>query len=332
MRYVGEVVLFEAGGAAASDAVRWAELPEPALKARVLPLPPGALIEIADGSHDIVDAAVMRLWRTDASGSRRHFERLADLTGSLENARDLVILFALVFVALHEAAHLLGGHLDALNRDYRTRSGVALGYEERRSGEEPAPVGDALPFPLFHRMAELEADGAAIALLMPRAQAIATMLPGVDAIEDSGVVLVRRSAMTGAVLAILALDGAGSGNALYPMPVVRLLNAAAAAARVSLPVSFPTRDGDYVRPEMTNRDILIASGEIVGTVEPAFLAGLRILPLGARSARGVHADLRTALSLGIPKVSRAGSELARLSRYRSAFMRRLATDRRTSLW
>jgi len=212
-----------------------------------------------------------------------HVSELGAPIGDPDRVLGLSFHAGLAFLVLHEVGHVAGGHVRYLTQD------TAEFRDTPGDGSEGAD-GD------FRRMAELEADGFAMALLFEFQDELVLSLGCPQQKSPRMHAAYGRALLLGVFAAISLLEGMFSRERLadttYPYPALRLLNLCSAYLRVEVPDIARWRGEDYHKAVPDDATIERISEHFKKTVAPAlFLLHDALKGMGVASElHGVEDD------------------------------------------
>jgi hypothetical protein len=354
-QFVQDEVLPQIDGFVQDTAVRFQLFQSDTFEAYVSPPQSGGAYEVCLHSGLLDELYAMLAGVGDQTADRLCQQRM-DRFGLRGRRRLLTLtyLYAVLWICLHETAHVLGGHVDLWCSSPRSRGSGVAGLSETEAG---ADTDD------FCRVRELEADGYGVELLHDwRFAAAAMFIEETSAWRamEAGAVHPRHKQKIGRVLLFAALccglllekhrpsfTGTGTERSGYPFPEARMANMAARYVLSACASTFRTkvvaRDGSlYLSRTFSEAEALLVAETLITEVLPPLawaqdLAdhnGIRLHLFDRNrdqlvSETGLWRDIR-ALVTGLPATSTVGGrELMRVSGAADAFHAAAAPHRRS---
>ncbi|RYG90040.1 hypothetical protein EU803_15610 [Loktanella sp. IMCC34160] len=333
--FVTEVVLEGLVEDAAPDRFRLLVQPSPDYGATIIPNSDRFEIVV----NDCVVSEMMRFCQAYADLSspllEDHISELGSLIGDPERVLGVSFQAGLAFLLLHEVGHVAGGHVRYLTRD-------TAEFRDRPADGSEGADGD------FRRMAELEADGFAMALLFEFQDELVSSLGCPHQTSSEMHAVYGRALLLGVFAAISLLEGMFARERItdttYPYPAIRLLNLCSAYLRVVQPDIARWHGDDYRKAAPDDATVQRISGHFRKSVAPAlFLLHDALTGMGVASElHGVEDDPKTVqdfmtdalllLGGGTPVHSIDGQALSDLTEKRPRFLCKLAPFRELDLW
>ncbi len=333
--FVTEVVLRGLAEDAAPDRFRLLVHPSPHYGAVIIPNADRFEIVVNNG----VVSEMMHFCQAFADLSNpmleSHVSELGALIGDPDQVLGVSFHAGLAFLLLHEVGHVAGGHVRYLTQ------GTAE-FRDTPGGGSDCADGD------FRRMAELEADGFAMALLFEFQDELVTSLGCPQQKSRSMHTAYGRALLLGVFAAISLLEGMFDRERLadptYPYPALRLLNLCSAYLRVVEPEIVQWRGEDYRKALPDDATVERLSEHFKKTVAPALfllhdaLKGMDVaselhgVEDDPKSVQDFMTDALLLLGGGTSIHSVDGQALSDLTEKRPGFLRSLAPFRELDLW
>ncbi len=283
---------------------------------------------------------------------REHFAELEAFSIDENAALALSYYTGLIFVAMHEYAHVASGHLSYDRAAFGDGADRPLSFTETDGSTDGSTSRnrDTERYRRFRRISELEADGVAFALTFSFAPEIA-MLTGLDPEQwDERKHAIHRAILLGCFAALCLLEGLFADeeeiDGEYPFPGMRLINLCSSYFRVVDPDAVAWEGDDYrTRVPDPARNGAVET-HYAATIGPALFALNDALVYQGMETRffrkGFESDpdamtpfMRDIISVlggSTPDRSPDGRLLASLSASRADFVLALERYRELDLW
>lgn len=268
--------------------------------------------------------------------SKSHVKELGAVLDDEDRVLGISFYAGLVFLILHEVGHAAAGHVSFAQQ---------ADCEFRESTADHASFGRDVD---FRQMAELEADGMAMALLFEFRDELMASLECPAGRSENDLAATDRAMLLGVIAAVSLLDGMFARDtevdATYPYPAVRLLNLCSAYLRVTAPNIVQWRGEDYWFNRQDDAAIAAITDHFKRTIGPALFIlhdALRALDIASElqavdediaDLQDFMSDALLLLGGGTPHHSLDGRELTKLTEGRAEFLKALAPYRELDLW
>ncbi|MEP4627149.1 MAG: hypothetical protein ABJR46_16530 [Tateyamaria sp.] len=267
---------------------------------------------------------------------KSHVKELGAILDDEDRVLGISFYTGLVFLILHEIGHAAAGHVGFIQQAENE-------FKESGDHEESFVQGAS-----FRQMAELEADGIAMALLFEFRNELMTALECPIDKSEAASAITNRAMLLGVVAAVSLLDGMFARDTdldkTYPYPAVRLLNLCSAYLRVTAPDIVQWRGEDYWINSQDEQTIVAITDHFKQTIGPALFIlhdALRDLDIASElqaiedrtgDLQDFMSDALLVLGGGTPCHSVDGRELSKLTEGRTKFLKALAPFRELDLW
>lgn len=353
--FVRDVMVFSLSDGKAADRLRFVLREDERYNAGVLALSParfGVFLNTATATRLFQFCGVYGA--SDNPYMRDHVVELDALSVDPDQALAVSYYAGLIFVAMHEYAHVAAGHLTYDRATFGDGSDRPLSFTELECATNGASSEwrRGPEYRRFRCISELEADGVVFALVMDFAPEIA-MLARIDPEPwDTHMHAVHRAILLGCFAALCLLEGLfaqtdeSGGDGEYPFPGMRIINLCSSYFRVVDPDAVVWQGEDYRTKILDTTQVDRTTAQYTATIAPALVIlndafvrqGMETQFLEAEPNEGIDdvtpfmRDILAVLGGKAPAWSPNGRLLTELSDSRTHFVLALEPYRELDLW
>ncbi len=353
--FVRDVMVFSLSDGKAADRLRFVLREDERYNAGVLVLSParfGVFMNTATATRLFEFCGAYGA--SDNPYMRDHVVELEALSVDPDQALAISYYAGLIFVSMHEYAHVAAGHLAYDRATFGDGPDRPLSFTELEGATERASSGrrSGPEYRRFRRISELEADGVAFALVMDFAQEIAMLARIEPEPWDAYDHAVHRAVLLGCLAALCLLEGLfaqtgeSGGDGEYPFPGMRIINLCSSYFRVVDPDAVVWRGEDYRTRILDAAQVDRTTAQYTATIAPALIIlndalvrrGMETRLLGAEPGESMDdttlfmRDILAVLGGRAPVWSPDGRLLTELSDSRAHFVLALEPYRELDLW